>query len=243
MIKSLIVDDESLAAKVIETYLGPLTEFEIVAILPSAIDAYNYLSENKVDLIFLDINMPSLSGLDFLKSLKNPPLVIITTAYREYAIEGFDLDVIDYLVKPIPLPRFLHALDKVKSQLKTTDHPSFANSNKADLAAEQFVLLKVDKKIIKIELNAIYYIESLKDYIRVKTKIGDFITHQTLTAITNLLPHTNFIRIHRSYTIALNKVSALNGNAVEINNNLIPIGRNYISEVKETILKSGIKGS
>lgn len=242
MIKSLIVDDESLAAKVIETYLEPLNEFEIVGVLPTAIDAYNFLSNNEVDLIFLDINMPSLSGLDFLKSLKEPPLVIITTAYREYAIEGFDLDVIDYLVKPIPLPRFLHALDKVKNHL---DSPEFASSQDYhdNISTDKHVLLKVDKKILRIELENIFYIESLKDYIRVKTKIGNFITHQTLTAITNLLPSNNFIRIHRSYTIALNKVDALNGNAVEINNNLLPIGRNYLSEVKEIILKSGIKGS
>ena len=242
MIKSLIVDDESLAAKVIETYLEPLTEFEIVGVLPTAIDAYNFLSNNEVDLIFLDINMPSLSGLDFLKSLKEPPLVIITTAYREHAIEGFDLDVVDYLVKPIPLPRFLHALDKVKNLLTVPEPASNTVSNES-ISTDKHVLLKVDKKILRIELENIFYIESLKDYIRVKTKIGDFITHQTLTAITNLLPSNNFIRIHRSYTIALNKVDALNGNAVEINNNLLPIGRNYLSEVKETILKSGIKGS
>lgn len=242
MIKSLIVDDESLAAKVIETYLEPLTEFEIVGVLPSAIDAYNFLSDHKVDLLFLDINMPSLSGLDFLKSLKEPPLVIITTAYREYAIEGFDLDVIDYLVKPIPLPRFLHALDKVKNSLNSTEATPNIEDHE-NISTDKHVLLKVDKKILRIELENIFYIESLKDYIRVKTKIGDFITHQTLTAITNLLPSNNFIRIHRSYTVALNKINALNGNAVEINNNLLPIGRNYVSEVKEMILKSGIKGS
>lgn len=242
MIKSLIVDDESLAAKVIETYLEPLTEFEIVGVLPTAIDAYNFLSNHEVDLIFLDINMPSLSGLDFLKSLKEPPLVIITTAYREYAIEGFDLDVIDYLVKPIPLPRFLHALDKVKNNLNSHDS-TFIIDDHENISTDKHVLLKVDKKILRIELENIFYIESLKDYIRVKTKIGDFITHQTLTAITELLPSSNFIRIHRSYTIALNKVDALNGNAVEINNNLLPIGRNYLSDVKELILKSGIKGS
>lgn len=242
MIKSLIVDDESLASKVIETYLKPLTEFEIVGILPNAIEAFNFLSANKVDLIFLDINMPSISGLDFLKSLKDPPLVIITTAYREFAIEGFDLDVVDYLVKPIPLPRFLHALDKVKNNLNSHEYDHLSNDQES-ISTDKHVLLKVDKRILRIELDNIFYIESLKDYIRVKTKIGDFITHQTLTAITELLPSSNFIRIHRSYTIALNKVDALNGNAVEINNNLLPIGRNYLSDVKELILKSGIKGS
>lgn len=241
MIKSLIVDDEALAAKVIETYLEPLDGFEVVKTLSSAVDAYNYLSKNEVDLIFLDINMPSLSGLDFLKSLKNPPLIIITTAYREYAIESFDLDVIDYLVKPIPLPRFLHALDKARKYLSPAIN--LASVEAKNKAADRHILLKVDKKIIKIELADIFYIESLKDYIRVKTKIGNFITHQTLTGITNLLPSSNFVRIHRSYTIALDKINALNGNAVEINDQLLPIGRNYLQEVKTLILSSGIKGS
>lgn len=239
MIKSLIVDDEILAAKVIETYLKPLNEFKIVGMVSSAIEAYNFISKNDVDLIFLDINMPSLSGLDFLKGLQNPPLVIITTAYREFAAEGYDLDVIDYLVKPIPLPRFLHALDKVKNQISISNNAS--NSEQAE--SEQYIFLKVDKKTIRISLNDIYYIESLKDYIRVKTKIGDFTTHQTLTAISELLPQDFFIRIHRSYTIALDKVNALIGNAVEINGQLLPMGRSYVAEVREKILNSGIKGS
>lgn len=241
MIKSLIVDDESLAAQVIETYLEPLKEFEIVGTVSNALQAYNFLSNHEVDLIFLDINMPSLTGLDFLKSLNNPPHVIITTAYREYAIEGFDLDVVDYLVKPIPLPRFLHAIDKVKKMIVRPDVAKHEDAG--DEHTDSHLLLKVDKKIIRTELKDIYYIESLKDYIRVKTKIGDFITHQTLTAITERLPPKDFIRIHRSYTIAINKVEALNGNAVEINNHLLPIGRNYLLEVKQAIMNSGIKGS
>ena len=241
MIRCLIVDDEKLATKVIQTYLKPLDEFEIGGIVSSATKAFHFISNNEVDLIFLDINMPALSGLDFLKSLKNPPLIIITTAYREYAFEGFELDVVDYLVKPIPLPRFLHALDKVKKQfspirlldrVETKEKPN-----------DRYVLLKVDKKIIRIDINDIYWIESLKDYIRVKTKIGDFITHQTLTAISELLPSSNFVRIHRSFTIALDKVNALIGNAVEVNGQLIPMSRNYASEVKGKILESGIKGS
>lgn len=240
MIKCLIIDDENLAAKVIETFLAPLTEFKVEAVLASAIDAYNYLATHNIDLIFLDINMPTLSGLDFLKGLNNPPLVIITTAYREYAIEGFELDVVDYLVKPIPLPRFMHALEKAKKLLKP-NHPHAVSG--AESQEDNHILLKVDKKIIRLDLNQIYYIESLKDYIRVRTSIGNFVTHQTLTAITELLPKKQFVRIHRSYTIALPKVEALNGNAVEINNDLLPIGRNYLAEVKEIILNSGIKGS
>jgi len=233
MINCLIVEDEALAAKVIETYLQPLADFKLLGTVPNAIEAYNFLNEQTVDLIFLDINMPALSGLDFLKSLKDPPLVIITTAYREYAVEGFELDVLDYLVKPIPLPRFLLAIDKVHLHLHSS-------TNTSD---EHHVLLKVDKKHVRIALADIYYIESLKDYIRVKTRTGDYITHQTLTAITELLPSESFRRIHRSYTVSLEMVNALNGNALEINDRLLPIGRNYLQDVKRLILNSGIQGS
>ncbi|MEN8247846.1 MAG: response regulator transcription factor [Bacteroidota bacterium] len=235
MIKCLIVEDEDLAAKVVETYLETLTEFELAGVVPNAIEAYNYLNDNKIDLIFLDINMPSLSGLDFLRSLKDPPLVIITTAYREYAVEGYELDVLDYLVKPISLPRFLMAIDKVHNRLHATEG--------IDIHDDNHILLKVDKKHIRVALMDIYYIESMKDYIRVNTTKGNYITHQTLTTITDVLPHDKFIRIHRSYTVSLDMVSALNGNALEINNRLLPIGRNYLQEVKSIVLNSGIHGS
>lgn len=236
MIKCLIIDDEKLASKVIETYIEPLNDMEVAGVVTSAIEAYNFLSGESVDLIFLDINMPELSGLDFLKSLQDPPLIIITSAYREFAVDGYDLDVVDYLVKPIPLPRFMHAIDKVKKQMDFDGQAVQTN-------ADQHVLLKVDKKLLRIDLADIFYIESLKDYIRVNTRIGNFTTHQTLTAISELLPKENFIRIHRSFTISLNKVNALIGNAVEINGQLLPMGRNYVSEVREKILNSGIKGS
>ena len=242
MINCLIVEDEALAAKVIETYLQPLTNYGIVGYAATAVEAFNFLNEHKVDLIFLDITMPLLNGLDFLKSLKNPPLIIITTAYREYAVEGFELNVLDYLVKPIPLPRFLQALEKVQMQLNLSkteaiDFPSFSAID------NQHIILKVNKKHIRVGLSDIYYIESLKDYIRIKTKQGDYITHQTLTSITELLPNDRFVRIHRSYTVSLNMVTALVGNALEIQNKLIPIGRNFLPEIKDLILNSGIHGS
>ena len=242
MIKCLIVEDEALAAKVIETYLQPLAEFKLLGTVPNAIEAYNFLNEQTVDLIFLDINMPSLSGMDFLKSLKDPPMVVITTAYREYAVEGFELEVIDYLVKPISLPRFLQAIDKVHNLL---DSPRGKISGSGDISPleELHILLKVDKKHLRVDLSDIFYIESLKDYIRVKTKKGDYITHQTLTGITALLPGEKFIRIHRSFTVSLDMIDALNGNALEINGHLLPIGRNYLQEVKSLIFNSGIQGS
>lgn len=241
MIRCLIVDDEPLGSKVIETFLIPLKGFELVATAESATEAYSVLSAETIDLIFLDLNMPEISGLEFLKNLSNPPLVIVTTAYREYAVEGYDLDVVDYLVKPIPLPRFNRALEKAKKRLESNEQT--INIQQFEKSKDQYVLLKVDKKTLRVDLADIYYIESLKDYIRVKTKIGNFTTHQSLSAICEILPEDNFIRIHRSFAIALNKVNALLGNAVEINGQLLPIGRNYLSEVKGKILGSGLKGS
>ncbi len=241
MINCLIIDDEPLASDVIKTYLSPISDIKLMGTYSSAEKAYNSIYENKVDLLFLDINMPKMSGLDFLRSLKNPPFIIITTAYREFAVDAFEMDVVDYLVKPISQHRFLHAIEKVKSLL--FQQTAIVKQGESNDWADKYVLLKVDKKIVRIDLDDIFFIESLKDYIRVKTRIGDFTTHQTLSNITELLPTNRFIRIHRSFTISLEKVTALMGNTVEIKGELIPIGRNYLNDVKERVLNSGIKGS
>lgn len=238
MIKCLIIDDEPLAADVIKTYLASVKNLQLANTFSSAVEAYDYVSENSVDLMFLDINMPDMTGLEFLKSLKNPPHIIITTAYREFAVDAFELDVVDYLVKPIALPRFLHAVEKAKNLIENNPKPGIHAGDSSD----KYVLLKVDKKIVRLDLNDIYFIESLKDYIRVKTKIGNFTTHQTLTTISELLPEDRFVRIHRSFTISLDMVTALIGNSVEVNGQLIPIGRNYLGEVKQKVLNSGISG-
>lgn len=236
MIRCLIVDDEPLASKIIATYLKPIHNLELVKICHNSMDAFNSINEHDVDLIFLDINMPEISGIDFLRSLKNPPLVIITTAYREFAVESFELDVVDYLIKPIPLQRFMKAMSRVNKLISAVEE--HVNSSE-----EQFIFLKVDKKMIKVNLNDIYFIESLKDYIRVNTDSGSYITHQTLTGITDILPTNEFLRIHRSYTIHLDKVTAVQGNALELNGKWLPIGRNYTQEAKEKILQQGLKGS
>ena len=211
MIKCLIVDDEPLASKIIATYLQPIHNFELVKICHNSIEAFNCLNEFDIDLIFLDINLPEISGIEFLRNLENPPLTIITTAYREYAVESFELDVVDYLIKPIPLQRFMKAMSRVNKLLSS-------ESDHEDTNEDQFIFLKVDKKMIKVYLNDICFIESLKDYIRVNTVTGAYITHQTLTGITDILPKNDFLRIHRSYTVHLGKISAIQGNTLEINN-------------------------
>lgn len=230
-IKCLIIDDEPLAINVIKKHLTSFENFELVATHTNAVDAYNTLSQTAIDVIFIDINMPKINGIDFLKNLTNPPMTIITTAYREYAVEGFELNVLDYLVKPISFQRFLKAISKVNDELsKNTAHDnSSPNPN-------EFAFFKVDKKMVKVFFKDILYIESLKDYVKIKTIYEDFITHKNLISITKVLPMDKFTRIHKSYIISVNQVESVVGNTVQITGKSIPIGRNYQKEAKLTIL-------
>ena len=229
-IKCIIIDDEPLAISVIENHLKNFDHIEIVGTFNNPLNAYRVLEQEKIDLIFLDINMPKMTGFTFIENLTYKPLIVITTAYREYAVKSYELNILDYLVKPIPFNRFLKTINKVYQQV-------YLNNAKVDVTLQQepHIFLKVNKKLIKINLNDILYIESLKDYIKVITTIGDYVVHKSLTAITEELPQSNFIRIHRSYTISVNKVIALEGNTVEISNRKIPIGRNYVKQTKERI--------
>jgi len=236
-IRCQIVDDEPLAINVIKKFLEPLHYAEIVSSCENAMDAFGYISENPVDLLFLDINMPTLNGLDFLKSLKEPPLAIITSAYRDYAVDGFELNVLDYLVKPISFQRFLKAMDKANTAMRekyAVNQPVVTSPD----SSKSFIFLKVDKKMVKIYLDEILYIESLKDYVRIRTVYEDLVTHQNLNGMARILPSDSFIRIHKSYTISVDKVKSIEGNCVEIASKLLPIGRNYRKEVKEHLLKA-----
>ncbi|TXG36601.1 LytR/AlgR family response regulator transcription factor [Seonamhaeicola maritimus] len=229
-IKCLIIDDEPLAITVIENHLKNFDHIEIVETFNNPLKAYRVLEQEKIDVIFLDINMPQMTGFSFIENLSYKPLIVITTAYREYAVKSFELDVLDYLVKPIPFNRFLKTVNKIYQQV----YVSSATAD-ASLQQEPHIFLKVNKKLIKVNLNDILYIESLKDYIKVITSLGDYVVHKSLSSITEELPQSNFMRIHRSYTISINKVIALDGNTVEISNRKIPIGRNYLKQTKERI--------
>ncbi|MFK5959473.1 MAG: LytTR family DNA-binding domain-containing protein [Lutibacter sp.] len=233
-IKCIIIDDEPLAIKVIENYLNEFKNMELIATFNSAIAALPIIEKNEVDVIFLDINMPKMNGLEFLKTLPTKPHIVITTAYREYAVESFDLDVLDYLVKPIPFGRFLKAINKIGNRVNLEKD----TSNKVVFKEEPYIFLKVDKKLMKIKLNDILYIESLKDYIKVITILGDYLVHKSMTSISEELPSDIFLRIHRSFTISLNKITSLEGNSVEIANRRIPIGRNYLQFAKQKILNT-----
>ncbi len=231
-IKCVIIDDEPLAINVVENHLKEFQNFEIIETFNNPIEALSLLEEGNVDVLFLDINMPKMNGLDFAKTLNSKMNVVITSAYREYAVESFDLNVLDYLVKPIPFNRFLKTINKItqKVYLREGIQKEEGSSN------ESFIFLKVDKKLIKIKFEDILYIESLKDYIKVFTTSGNYLVHKSLTSMTEELPDSNFIRIHRSYTIAIGKVKSLEGNLVEIATTKIPIGRKYVNHAKRIIL-------
>ncbi len=232
-INCVIIDDEPLAISVIKSHLQEFQNITIVATFNNPLEAIDTLENKNIDVLFLDINMPKMSGLDFLKSVPVKPHVIITTAYREFAADSYDLDVLDYLVKPIPFPRFLKSINKLTQQLHL--NKNIQNTPSRD---DSYIFLKVDKKLVKVKYDDILYIESLKDYIKVCTVNGNNIVHKSLTSITEELPDNNFLRIHRSFTIAINKVNSIEGNSLEISGKRIPIGRKYINNTKQIILKT-----
>ncbi|WP_299110058.1 LytTR family DNA-binding domain-containing protein [uncultured Tenacibaculum sp.] len=230
-INCIIIDDEPLAIKVIENHLTEFKNIEVVGKFNDPMSALPTIEEHQIDVVFLDINMPKINGLDFLKNVSIKPYIIITTAYREYAVDSYDLDVLDYLVKPIPFSRFIKSINKLTQQLYLTQ-----NLDPTPNQADSYIFLKVDKKLVKIKYKDILFIESLKDYIRIQTSGDKYIVHKSLTSITEELPSEKFLRIHRSYTIAVDKIDSIEGNLIEIGAKRIPIGRKYINLTKQIIL-------
>ena len=221
-IRCLIIDDEPPAIKLLDQYIGMIDQLEIVATSLSAVKAFDLLKNENVDLMFVDIRMPVLNGLDFVKTLKNPPSVILTTAYREYALDGYDLDIVDYLLKPISFDRFLKAVDRYRTKKSNA-------SNESKLKKERdHVYFNVNRTHYKVLLGDILYVESLKDYSRihfmnakaivVKGNIGTTLKH---------LASDQFLRIHRSFAISLNHVQSYNQSEIEIQGKKLPIGNSY----------------
>ncbi len=234
-IKCIIIDDEPLAAEVIENYLQEFSNVQHVGSYTNPIDALEIIDSGEVEAVFIDINMSKMNGLEFIRSIEVKPYFIITTAYREYAVESYDLDVLDYLVKPIPFNRFLKSINKLS--LKFNAEKTF--DSEQEKAAKSFIFLKVDKKLVRINFDDIHYIESLKDYIKVFTSGGDFLAHKSLTSITEELPGNKFLRIHRSFTVSLDKIQAIEGNSVLLHKGKrIPIGRKYVNHAKDVILNA-----
>lgn len=233
----LIIDDEPLAQDVLETYIEQIPGLDLKQKCNNAIEANEALKNHDIDLIFLDIQMPQITGIEFLKSLQNPPMVIFTTAYSNYAMEGFELNVIDYLLKPISLDRFMKAVNKASEQYDLRhQEPQKGKDNGNE---ENFVFVKADKKLIKVNYDDILYIEGLKDYVIIRMIASRVITLQTMKSLEDKLPENNFKRIHRSYIVNVDKIEAIVGNMVEIKEKgqekLLPIGKNYRDELLELI--------
>jgi DNA-binding LytR/AlgR family response regulator len=232
-LRVIIVDDEPLAINVLKNYVAQVKELQLEQTFSNAVEASSYLQKNDVDLIFLDINMPILDGFDLIQSLHANPMVIITTAHEEYALKSFEMEAMDYLVKPIPFPRFLKSVHRILALKQGTSKTETTVSHE-----KPSIFVKVDKKKLqKIFLDEIVVVESLKDYIRIKTTSAKYIIHKTLSSFTDELPSDKFIRIHRSYTIAIDKVDVVEGNSLEIGGIRYTIGRSYLNDVKSTILK------
>ena len=231
VIKCLVVDDEPPAREVIRRYIEQVPVLELAGECANAIQAFTFLHQQSVDLVFLDIRMPQLSGIDFLKALKNPPKVIFTTAYSEYALEGYELDVVDYLMKPITFERFLKSVNKTcqLTQLKTD--PIIAEERKT----ESFVYFRADRKMVKVMLHDILYIESMKDYVKVFTTNGMIITKQSISSVEAMLPEKEFIRTHRSFIVSTRHIKSFTAELIELQNMEIPIGKLFRNEVMKTL--------
>ncbi|MBN9297965.1 MAG: response regulator transcription factor [Filimonas sp.] len=235
-IKCLVVDDEPLAVDILGKYISQVDTLALMGTCDNAIDALLFLQNHRIDLLFLDIQMPKLTGLDFLKTLSNRPHVVLTTAFREFALEGFDLNVLDYLLKPISFERFLAAINKYHALRGQQAAPLPSMIVQAPvISTAPFIYLKADKKMIKVFLKDILYIESLKDYVKVKTVDKEIVTYQRITYLEEKLPDTLFLRIHRSYIIALDKISSFNNSFIEIGATELPIGRQYKAETMKVL--------
>lgn len=237
-IRCLIVDDEPLALDVLEAYIERLDDLELVARLDNAVEAFNFLQKEEVDLLFLDIQMPKLTGIDLLKNISDPPQVIFTTAYRDYALQGYELNVVDYLLKPISFDRFLKAVNKViQHQEKGEEVTGEGGTESGDGInyQEAHIYLKSDKKMVKVPLKEILYIESLKDYIRVFTPEKNVTAYQRISYMEEKLPSEKFVRIHRSFIINIDQIEAYSTSIVEVAGKEIPIGRNYRQDVLEVL--------
>ncbi len=218
-IKCLIIDDEPMAQRILQRFVAEVEFLDLQGVCKDALEAMDLLSKQSVNLLFLDINMPQLSGLDFYKSLPNPPAVIFTTAHADYAVDGFEVNAVDYLLKPIAFERFLTAVNKVAEQQNTpvTEH----------------LLLKADKTLHKVQFDQIRYIEALGDYVKVHCEKEVLLTNETLKKLTEQLPTATFMQIHKSFIVNLQKVTSVSGGQAFCNTDALPIGRKYKEEFLE----------
>jgi len=233
-IKCIIVEDEPLAQKVLEKYISSLSSLKLVKKCNNALEAIDFLQGNTVDVMFLDIKMPELTGLDFLKTLTNPPKVIITTAYPEYALEGYEYSVVDYLLKPFSFERFLKAINKIK-----IDTP--VKSSQTDENGDDFIFIKEDKINHKVFFSKILYIEGYGNFLKVFTDDKMVMISETMTNLEQRLPESQFLRVHKSFIVSIRKIDQIEGNLIKIGKKTIPVGKYYKMNVEKMLSKFNIK--
>ncbi|NPD83519.1 response regulator transcription factor [Lentimicrobium sp. L6] len=229
--KCIVVDDEPIALAGMADFVERTPFLSLVSACKNAMEALQVISEGQVELVFLDINMPQLTGVDMLESIENPPMIIFTTAYPDYALKGFELNAIDYILKPISYAKFLKASQKA--------YKAFCLSQKSEeLNEDDFIYIKVDKRLLKVKIAEILYIESLKDYISIHTAKQNYITYLSLNKMVETLPSKSFAQVHKSYIINIHAVDAIDGNVLEVNKKAIPLGRAYKENVLVKILNN-----
>ncbi|MBP7954788.1 MAG: response regulator transcription factor [Parabacteroides sp.] len=227
-LKCIITDDEPIARKGLQNYVERIDFLELVGVCEDAIQLNKQLKSQQADLLFLDIEMPYMTGIELLNSLSNPPKVIITSAYAEYAIKGYDLEVSDYLLKPISFDRFLKAVNKVYDQLISSQTP----------VVQDYLFVKTSLKLEKIRFNDMRFIEGVENYVAIYTSDGKIITHTTLRTILQKLPPERFVQVHKSYLVNIDKIDSIEGNLLDIGKNKIPLSRTYKETALEIILKN-----
>ncbi len=226
-INCLIVDDEPIARQIVQEFIEELDWLQLVGQAESPLKAIHLLTQHSVDLLFLDIEMPQMSGLELLKNLPNPPAVIVTTAYPQYALEGFELSVLDYLLKPISIERFLKAALKAKA--------FFEQKNKTSAPTADYFFVKCDGNIERIELRELLYVKALENYIIIQTTQRKYVTYLTMKGLEEYLPAGQFVKIHKSYLVPIAKIDSIEGNEVKIGNEKLPLSRTLRAEVLERI--------
>jgi DNA-binding LytR/AlgR family response regulator len=241
-IKCLVIDDEQPARDILKKHIDGVESLELSGSCNNAVEALSFLQSNNVDLLFLDIQMPHILGTNFIRTLKNPPRVIFTTAYRKYAIEGFELDAVDFLLKPISFERFLKAVNKV---LQLNLQSNIADIHQAEKEKEKeqtqpFLYFRSDRKMVKVLFNDILYIEGLRDYIRIFTTTKTIVTKHLLASLQEMLPADAFLRIHRSYIVSINKIDSYDADTIEISKKELPIGRLFKHDVNKLLSTSSL---
>jgi DNA-binding LytR/AlgR family response regulator len=231
-VNCIIVDDEPASREILEKYVADCSLLHLVETCKNAFEASDAISNNQIQLIFLDINMPKFSGMKFYKSLTSPPFVIFTTAYPEFAVEGFEVNAVDFLLKPFPFERFLKAVNKSVDIMKNKSN---------DNHITEYILFKSDKKIHRVIINEIYHLEAIGDYVKIFFNGKSIMVHDTFQNLLNQFPHNLFVRVHKSHAIAINRIDIIEGNMVKINDKYIPIGQTYRNEFMN-LVRSGELG-